>query len=90
MPHVPDEQILLEMGLTNKEVREMEAKFAELARTLDPAQREALKKSTPTAAAAAKTLGPDVTAERLLEFLHARAPLDAEMVMIFNGIGGHC
>jgi hypothetical protein len=87
MERVPDEQILLKMGLTDQEIRDMENKFAGLANTLDRSQREALKESMPTAEAAAKTIGPDVTAERLMEFIRARAPKDAPMFMIFNGIG---
>jgi hypothetical protein len=85
---VADERILLKMGLTDSELRDAEAKFSELVKTLDPAQRATLKMSTPTAEAAAKTLGPEVTAEHLMEFIRSRAPHDAAMVMMFNGFGG--
>jgi len=85
---VTDDQILLKMGLTETEVSDLETKFSDLAKSLDPAQRDTLQKSTPTPEDAAKTLGPDVTAERLMEFIRARAPLDATMVVCFNGGGG--
>jgi hypothetical protein len=82
---ITDDQILQKIGLTDKEVRDAEAKFSDLVKTLDPAQRDTLKRSTPTAEAAAKTLGPEVTAERLLEFIRSHAPHDAAMVICFNG-----
>jgi hypothetical protein len=89
MPEVvTDERILERMGLTDKELRDAEVKFSDFVKTLDPAQRNTLKKSTPTAEAAARTLGPGVTAERLMEFIRSRAQKDAAMLIMFNGEGG--
>lgn len=87
--YVPDQEIMARIGLTDQEVRDAEAKFSAFAKTLDHAQKETLKKSTPTAETAAQTLGPDVTADRLMEFIRSRAPHDAAMLICFNGIGGH-
>jgi hypothetical protein len=86
---VPDVEIMARIGLTDQEVRDAQAKFSAFAKTLDHAQKETLKKSIPTAKAAAETLGPDVTAERLMEFIRARAPHDAPMLICFNSEGGH-
>jgi hypothetical protein len=85
--HIADEDMLLRMGLTDKELQEIETKFSDLVKTLDAAQIHVLKQSTPTAEAAAKTLGPEVTAEHLMEFIRKRAPHDATMVICFNGVG---
>jgi hypothetical protein len=81
------EQILLKMGLSDGDLQDAEAKFADLVKTLSPAQIKTLQQSTPTAEAAAKTFGPEVTAECLMEFIRSHAPRDAAMVMIFNGSG---
>ena len=86
MANITDDQILLRMGLTDEEVRDAEIKFSRLANSLDAAQRKTLHESTPTAEAAAKTFGPDVTAARLMEFIRARSPQDAATVLIFNGL----
>ncbi len=83
---ITDDEIMQRMGLTDTEVRDLQAKFCELAKTLDAPQREVLKQSTPSVEAAVQTLGPDVTPERLTQFLRERAPHDAVMVMSFNGV----
>lgn len=90
MPNdAPDAEIMAKIGLTDQEVRDAETKFSAFVKTLDHSQRETLKKSIPTAKAAAQTLGPDVTAERLMEFIRSRAPHDAPMLICFNSQGGH-
>jgi hypothetical protein len=80
------EEILRQMGLTDDEVRDAEAKFAQLVSTLDQAQQKTLKESTPTAESAAQTFTPSLSPEHLMQFIRERSPHDAAIVMIFNGI----
>jgi len=85
---IADDEILRRLRLTDQEVRDMEAKFHAFANSLGPAQIRSLKKSTPKVADAAKTVGQDVTAERLEQFIRARAPKDATVVL-FNQNNDH-
>jgi hypothetical protein len=85
--NITEEEMLRQMGLTDNEVRDAEGKFSRLVSTLDPAQIKTLKESTPTAESAARTFTPNVTPERLMQFIRERSPQDAPIVMIFNGLG---
>jgi hypothetical protein len=85
--NITEEEILGQMGLTDNEIRDAEAKFSRLVSTLDAAQQKTLKESTPTAESAARTFTPNVTPERLMQFIRERSPQDAPIVMIFNGLG---
>ena len=75
-----DQKILMKIGLTDAELRDMQTKFHHYAASLNPKQIKSLVASMPTAKQAAKTLGPDITADELEKFIRAHAPHDATVV----------
>jgi len=85
MSNINPNVLLERMGLTEGELSKMQTGFNAFARSLDTAQLQSLKESTPTAQQAAKTLGPDVTPEFLEEFIRAHAPIDASVVLFNAG-----
>jgi hypothetical protein len=85
---VPDAELLRDIGLSDEELTEIQSKMAELIGSLDQHQLDALKRSLPSAEEAAATLRPEVTAERLTEFMRAHSPRGAAVLVCFNGGGG--
>jgi len=63
------QEFLGEVGLSNDEFRDLIQKFVSFLEPLNEAQRDAIHRSLPTIAEAARSLGPDVTQERLGEVL---------------------
>ncbi len=63
------QEFLDEVGLSNHEFRDLIQKFVHFLEPLSAAQRDAVHRSLPTIAEAARTLGPNVTQERLGEIL---------------------
>ena len=76
-----DDELLRRIGLTDAELRDLQAKFHQFASGLDPAQKNSLLNSIPTAAEAAESLGPDVTAAQLEKFIRDRSPKGAPLVI---------
>jgi hypothetical protein len=86
MPNRPnDDEILQRIGLSDADLQDLQAKVDQFAKSLNPAQRKSLKKSLPTSAQAAATLGPGVTAAALEKFIRSRAPSAASTVVFNNG-----
>ena len=81
-----DQEILKKIGLTDHELRDLQAKHAEFAKGLNAHQKKSLAKSLPTSKEAAATLGPGVTPERLEEFIRERAP-HADALVVNNKAG---
>ena len=63
------QEFLNEVGLSNDEIRDLMQKFVCFLEPLSEAQRDAVHRSLPTIAEAARSFGPDVTRERLSEIL---------------------
>ena len=57
------QEFLGEVGLSNDEFRDLIQKFVSFLEPLNEAQRDAIHRSLPTIAEAARSLGPDVTQE---------------------------
>jgi hypothetical protein len=81
------DEMLRHLALSRPELHDLVRKSMAFLETLNPAQQEAVRRSIPTADAAARTLGPDVTAEdlrRLLRESGPQAPADGGTFM-FEG-----
>lgn len=70
-PH-SDEDLLKRIGLSDADLRDMQAKFSNFFGSLNEAQKKSLRRSLPTSADAAATLGPDVTPQTLEDFIKRR------------------
>jgi len=69
---IPEEEIVNRIGLSEEETDSLVAKHSLYLKTLTPAQLQKVKASLPTWDEAAKALGPDVTAQDLLDFVKKR------------------
>ena len=83
-----DEQLLHKLGLTDAELKDMQAKHENFVNGLNEAQKTSLARSLPSAAEAAATFGSHLTAEHLERFIRSRAPRAASVV-IMNRTGSH-
>ena len=63
------EEMLQRLALSQSELHDLLRKTRSFMESLNEAQMDALRRSFPTAETAARTLGPDVTAEDLQDFL---------------------
>jgi hypothetical protein len=59
------EEMLKKMGLTHEELNDLLHKFRNFESSLNENQRAVVTQSLPTAAAAAKSFGPDISAHEL-------------------------
>ncbi len=81
------EEMLQHLKLSQPELHDLVKKARSFLESLNPAQREAVTRSLPTAEAAARTIGPDITAEDLQKFLREaekQEPVDGGTFM-FEG-----
>ena len=62
-------EFLDQLGLSNEEFRDLIRKFVHFLEPMNEAQRDAVRRSMPTIAEAAKSFGPDVTQDSLGEML---------------------
>lgn len=63
------QEFLDRLGLSSEEFRDLMQKFVYFLESLNEAQRDAVRRSMPTIAEAASSLGPNVTPEQLGEIL---------------------
>ena len=79
-------QILQAVNLSAADAADFVQKHTAYLESLNPAQYAAVTKSLPSWEDAAATLGPDVTANDLLDFVRARGgPADAAGALCFLG-----
>ncbi len=76
------QEFLDEVGLSSEEFRDLMQKFVYFLEPLSEAQRDAVHRSLPTIAEAARSLGPNVTQENLGEIL--RGILDGIDIVVLN------
>ncbi|HSY36477.1 MAG TPA: hypothetical protein VK814_12055 [Acidobacteriaceae bacterium] len=62
-------EFLDQLGLSSEEFRDLMQKFVYFLEPLNEAQRDAVRRSMPTIAEAASSLGPDLTQDQLGEIL---------------------
>jgi hypothetical protein len=86
-PSPSDQELLTRIGLSHDDLRDMQKKFARFAASLNPAQKKSLEASAPKVDKAAKTLGDDVTPERLQTFIKSHSD-PANSLVLFNEGGG--
>jgi hypothetical protein len=87
MSEVTDSELFARIRLSKPELEEMQARFQDFVKSLNPDEKQSLRKSILSTEEAAQTLGPDVTPERLERFLRAYAPTGAT-ILLSNGLGG--
>jgi len=63
------QEFLDEVGLSTHEFRDLIQKFVDFLEPLNEAQKDAIHRSLPTIAEAARSMGPNVTEQRLGEIL---------------------
>lgn len=86
MAKVTNDELLKKLGLTDAELRDLQAKHHQFVSGLTASQKKSVAQSLPTAEEAAKTLGPGVTPSHLERFIRARAPR-GESTVLFNRAG---
>ena len=71
MAKVTNDDLLKKLGLTDAELRDLQAKHHQFVSGLTASQKKSVAQSLPTAEEAAKTLGPGVTPSHLERFIRA-------------------
>ena len=80
------EEFLYQLGLSREEFRDLLQKFSYFLGTLNEAQKDAVRRSNPTIAEAARSFGPEVTPEELEKILAGM--LDGIEFVLFGCFSG--
>jgi len=83
---VTKHEFLDQLGLSSEEFRDLLQKFSSFLGTLNEAQRDAVRRSNPSIAEAARTFGPEVTPAELEKILEGM--LDGVEFVLFGCFSG--